>query len=186
MTPLAILKADPSHLRPAFDLLAETKDHLCSVGIPQWDDHYPTIDVVQGDIDRGSLFITMIAGQVVGAVSIDSHQEPEYRQVSWQYPEPSLVVHRLCVSPAHQGRGIGTALMDFVEVHASRRGCSSIRLDVFSGNPNAMALYEHRGYRRVGQVLFPWRDQPFHCMEKPFPQPGSAGSDAVKPGRPAR
>ena len=45
-----------------------------------------------------------------------------------------------------EGRGIGTALMDFAEVWAREHGCHLITLAVFPGNARARALYDGRGY----------------------------------------
>jgi ribosomal protein S18 acetylase RimI-like enzyme len=168
--PIAIVKADRSQLQPAFGLLADVRDHLGSIGIDQWDDQYPTIQAVQHDLDRGSLFIATLSGALVGTVAIDSDQAPEYQRIPWRHPGPSRVIHRLCVSPAHQGHGIGTAIMDFAEKHAMARGGSSIRLDVYRGNPGSVAFYQNRGYQMVGEFVIPWRSQPFCCMEKPLVQ----------------
>ena len=164
--PVSILKADLSQVQPTYGLLAEVRDHLCSNGIYMWDEHYPDIQTVQDDVDNGSLFIATHSGVLIGTVSIDSNQEPEYQAIPWRHPGPSLVIHRLCVSPRHQGHGIGTALMDFSEKHAAECGVSGIRLDVYSGNPNSVAFYQNRGYQMAGQFMFPSRSQPFYCMEK--------------------
>ena len=170
--PLAILKADLAHLEPVCTLIAETRDHLLSIGISQWDDHYPGIQTIQDDLDNGSLFIAYLSGLIVGTVALDSVQDPEYQRIPWKHPGPALVVHRLCVSPARQGQGIGMMLMDFSENHAVANGFSSIRLDVYSGNPSSVRFYQRRGYQMAGQFMSPWRSQPFHCMEKPLGQAG--------------
>jgi ribosomal protein S18 acetylase RimI-like enzyme len=60
--------------------------------------------------------------------------------------------------------------MDFAEKHAMARGGSSIRLDVYRGNPGSVAFYQNRGYQMVGEFVIPWRSQPFCCMEKPLVQ----------------
>jgi GNAT superfamily N-acetyltransferase len=164
--PLSIVKADLSHLQPAYGLLAEVRDHLCSIGIHQWDEHYPAMPAVQQDIDHGSLFIATRSGTLVGTVSIDASQDLEYQQIPWRHPGSSLVLHRLCVSPVHQGHGIGTAIMDFAEAYATAGGHGSIRLDVYSGNADSVSFYENRGYQMAGRFMIPWRNQPFLCMEK--------------------
>ena len=56
--------------------------------------------------------------------------------------------------------------MDFAESFAMEHGFSCIRLDAYTGHPPALALYERRGYDRVGQVYFPRRELPFDCVEK--------------------
>jgi RimJ/RimL family protein N-acetyltransferase len=55
--------------------------------------------------------------------------------------------------------------MDFAERHAADGGYDAIRLDVFTLNPVATALYERRGYRRAGTVRF--RKGEFFCYERP-------------------
>jgi len=56
--------------------------------------------------------------------------------------------------------------MDFAEAFAKEHGFSGIRLDAYTGNPLALALYERRGYHRIGQTRFPRRELPFYCCEK--------------------
>jgi ribosomal protein S18 acetylase RimI-like enzyme len=56
--------------------------------------------------------------------------------------------------------------MDFAERFARDRGFPCIRLDAYTGNPAALALYRRRGYHCAGQVFFPRRDLPFDCYEK--------------------
>jgi len=47
-----------------------------------------------------------------------------------------------------------------------RARLACIRLDAYTGNPRALALYEKRGYQRIGQAYFPRRELPFDCFEK--------------------
>lgn len=50
--------------------------------------------------------------------------------------------------------------MDFAERFADENGYEAIRLDAFTGNPGAVALYERRGYRKAGVVRFRrWANQ---------------------------
>ena len=51
---------------------------------------------------------------------------------------------------------------------AREGGYSSIRLDTYTANTPALALYERRGYQRTGQIRFANRTLPFpfDCFEK--------------------
>lgn len=53
----------------------------------------------------------------------------------------------LYVVPEHRRRGIGTALMRYVEDWASSRGDRQIGLQVFESNQPALNLYNRRGYQ---------------------------------------
>ena len=163
---MKIIKANSNIVEEILNLIQACKKSLIEDSIYQWDDLYPNSNIVQRDQANGTLYIAIIADTLIGTISLSSEQEPEYAQVKWQFSEPSLVIHRVCVSPSHQSHGIGTSLINFAENHAQNKGFCSIRLDVYSGNYSAVSLYEHLGYSRVGQVFFPRRSLPFHCMEK--------------------
>jgi GNAT superfamily N-acetyltransferase len=52
----------------------------------------------------------------------------------------------LAVAPAHEGRGVGSGLLEFAEEWARRHRCRHLTLAVFPGNERARALYERHGY----------------------------------------
>ena len=168
-----IVEADERHVAPVWALVERCRDALAREGIAQWDAVYPTAATVEQDVARRSLFVLEDAGAggVVGCVTLTPEQDPEYGTVAWALPEPALVVHRLCVEPAMQGRGHAHRIMGFAESHAAARGYASVRLDAYTGNPRAVALYRRRGYREAGQVFFPRRALPFSCFER-APAPG--------------
>ncbi|HYW18996.1 MAG TPA: GNAT family N-acetyltransferase [Nodularia sp. (in: cyanobacteria)] len=53
----------------------------------------------------------------------------------------------LYVVPEHRRRGVGTALMKYVENWAIQRGDRQIGLQVLTSNPAALNLYNHLGYQ---------------------------------------
>ena len=161
-----IVKADQSHVDAVWSIIDRCRTALRERGVIQWQDAYPTREHVIGDAAAGQLYVLAEDGRCVATVAMDTHEEPEWASVPWETPQPALIVHRLCVDPDAQGRGYARQLMDFVEAHAARSGFASIRLDAFSGNAQALALYRGRGYREAGQVYFPGRDLPFVCFER--------------------
>lgn len=59
----------------------------------------------------------------------------------------------LWVAPAHQGRGVGSALLEALEARIVQAGGRTARLEVLTANVRAMALYRYRGYRPEWQAL---------------------------------
>jgi ribosomal protein S18 acetylase RimI-like enzyme len=162
-----IVQADASHIDAAWSIIDRSRAALLNRGILQWEQSYPSRDNVVHDVDRGTLYALISAGVMQAVVTLDDNQPPEYATVAWTGSEPALVVHRLCVDPESQGRGLGNQLMAFGEAHASEHGYASIRLDCYTENPQSISLYRGRGYREAGQVYFPRRSLPFYCFELP-------------------
>ena len=63
-------------------------------------------------------------------------------------------VYSLSVSAALRGRGIGTALLDFVDEELARRGIVDVRIAVMVGNRGARRLYERRGLMAGETMLY--------------------------------
>lgn len=61
-------------------------------------------------------------------------------------------LYSLAVGSHARGTGLGGALLASAETDARTRGCTSMRLEVRSDNPAAIALYERRGYRRIARL----------------------------------
>ena len=147
-------------------ILGLCHQEMLSEGIRQWDALYPGIQDVEGDARARTLFVAREQGVVIGAVTLNDEQPDQYSSLSWRCVSTrALVVHRLCVRPELQHRGIGRQLMDFAEQFAAENGFPCIRLEAYTGNPRALKFYERRGYHKVGQAYFPRRILPFDCLE---------------------
>jgi len=65
--------------------------------------------------------------------------------------DPKIVGHVLnvAVTEEHQGGGVGTVLMDELELRLQRKGAGVAYLEVRETNAGAQAMYRKRGYRYV-------------------------------------
>jgi len=60
-------------------------------------------------------------------------------------PEGDFYLQAVAVDDDQRGHGIGTTLIDHMEVRAAESGCSRLVLDVSADNDGARRLYERRG-----------------------------------------
>ncbi|MCL6266503.1 GNAT family N-acetyltransferase [Flagellimonas myxillae] len=138
-----------------------------SMGIFQWNEHYPSEQAFLNDIDRNELFVALKNDKVIGAIVVSTKMDEEYVPVKWLVPNGnSTYIHRLCVAPELQGQGYAQRLMEFAEAHSRKNGFTSVRLDTFSQNQRNQRFYEQRGYEKLEDIFYPKQSShPFHCYE---------------------
>lgn len=162
-----IIKGQRQDLLDIISIISECTELMKSQGIFQWDEYYPTIDIVENDIDDGNCYVMKHNNRSVAYVAINEEEEEGLnRIVSSTNEGKSLAIHRLCVHPNFQGKGIAKTILKFIEEFCNKNAYDFIRLDAYSENKNALKLYENFGYNKVGEVFFPGVELPFYCYEK--------------------
>ena len=142
-------------------------EELRRSGIDQWDAVYPAREDFLSDLRGGRLYVGFPEGEDVCAAvfAVSRDCDAQYSRGLWKHPESGCrVLHRLCVHPGYWRRGIAREALAYAEGEMRRAGAESVRLDVFSGNPAALALYRGSGYETVGTAV--WRKGLFFLMEK--------------------
>lgn len=133
----------------------------------QWDRFYPNQFIIFRDLKNNHFFGVKEDNRIVGVVVLNTSQSKQYVHIDWedQLGRP-LCIHRLAVHPNDQGKGAGKKLIQFAEDYARNQGFSSLRLDAYSKNPGAVALYDHAGFSQKGNIYHPFRKVPYQCFEK--------------------
>lgn len=146
-------------------LVRNATDTMTEHKIFQWDDLYPVREDFEADIEKKQLYIGMVEQQIAVIYVLNQECDEEYAAGNWKYgEEPFYVIHRLCVNPVFQQKGIAKRALLHIEEELVALGVHAIRLDVFSENPFALKLYHNAGFQKVGYV--DWRKGRFYLMEK--------------------
>jgi ribosomal protein S18 acetylase RimI-like enzyme len=162
-----IKKLSTDHLSDAFSIIESVIAKMNNEQIFQWDEHYPTREIIEKDINEGQAFGFFHLKELRGYIVLNQEYSPEYDSLEWNDKNgTSLIVHRLSIKANCQGQGIAKQLMIFAEEYAKKNNYSSIKLDAFLHNKTALSLYENLGYTKVGKVTF--RKGEFYCYEKVF------------------
>lgn len=133
--------------------------------ILQWDEIYPTEADFREDINRQQLYVGIIDGHIAVTYTINQESDAEYQNGKWQYESlPYYVVHRLCVNPDFQNKGVARHTLLHIEEQLLSIGIQAVRLDAFTENPYSLRLYDRLGYSIVGYA--DWRKGRFCLMEK--------------------
>lgn len=162
-----IRPATAADLQPLIQLIRACAAHMEARGISQWNEYYPSLSVLQEDLERGELYVCSQGNILLGCIVISTLKDPFYEPVTWLGPEGEhLYIHRLAVHPNFQKQGHARAMMDFAEDHGRQHGMHSVRLDTFSQNPGNMKFYAQRGYTQLEPIYFPRQSEhPFYCYE---------------------
>lgn len=158
-------KASPKEAAEIFAIYREAIGQMQASGIDQWDDVYPTQAVIERDIANGEMTVGLIDGAIIFAFVLNNEQWEGYENGAWQHPGlPFKVLHRLCIDPACQRKGIGMRTMRYIEALLKSGGTDVLQLDAFPKNSNAIKLYEKLDYIKVGEATF--RKGLFYLFEK--------------------
>jgi ribosomal protein S18 acetylase RimI-like enzyme len=66
---------------------------------------------------------------------------------TWQTGARIGEIESLSVLPEYRGSGVGSLLLDRLEIHLRAHGAQDLILGVLPGNADAIRLYERRGYQ---------------------------------------
>lgn len=116
---------------------------------------YPTIGVPEEKIPRGEMFVLEEDGELCASLVLNQEQAKEYYLMPWKYPAEDkdvYAIHTLCIRPEKAGRGYGTALVSFAKDYARAQGAKAVRLDTWTHNEPAKALYTKNGFSIVGEM----------------------------------
>ncbi len=160
-----IKKLSTDYLFDAFSIIESVIFKMNNESIFQWDELYPTREIIEKDINDGHAFGFFHLNELRGYIVLNEEYSPEYNSLEWTDKSgTALIVHRLSIKADCQGQGIAKQLMIFAEDYAKKNNYSSIKLDAFLHNKAALRLYEKSGYTKVGTVTF--RKGEFNCYEK--------------------
>ena len=158
-------KATESDIEEICSLVKNAIAVMDQNGIPQWDEIYPTKEDFLNDIRAQNLYKGIIDGQIAVVYALNKCQDEAYFSAGWAYRgEDFCVIHRLCVNPEFQNRGVAKNTLAHIEQQLREAGIKAIRLDVFTLNPYALRLYEKACYHQTGTAE--WRKGKFLLMEK--------------------
>lgn len=163
-----INKATTSDLDQVYSLTKSCAKDMIENGIFQWNENYPSKEVLKKDIKLQQIWKLYESNKIIGIIVLTEIEDKEYEKVKWLTKNyKNLYIHRLAILPEFQGKGYAQKLMDFTENYAKENNFKSIRLDTFSQNKRNQLFYEKRNYTKLDKIYFSNQSEdPFYCYEK--------------------
>lgn len=121
---------------------------------------HQSVEVTRERLDEGETFVATSNGELVGIITLGLGAATAKSEQSTQredyYRRPGVAdFGQFAVSPAHQGLGIGSRLIEMVEERARELGMSELAPNTSEQAHDLIAMYEKKGYRIVGHVKWP-------------------------------
>lgn len=149
-------RAVPSDEQRAMQIIEQAKAQMRREGRDQWNDSYPTLADIRGDISSGAGLVALLDGQVVayGAVSYDSEPAYAHIQGKWLSNQSYVVVHRLAVADEAKGHGIAQKFLEETARIAQREGVRSFKVDTNFDNASMLHVLQKLGFTYCGDIFF--------------------------------
>ena len=151
-------KAEISDVEEIWTILLQAKAQMRALGSCQWDENYPSEELVREDIAAGDGYVAQDAesGRVLAYGVVSFEGEPIYDQIYdlWDNNLPYIVVHRLAVSDLCKHQGVARWFMNEAEEVARACGVYNFRVDTKYDNHYMLSLIDRMGFHYVGEVEY--------------------------------
>jgi len=152
---LRFRKGGADDLERIMELVADAQNWFREQGIDQWQDGYPTQDIILSDISYSNNYIVELNGVVSATFVASFDGEPTYNEIrgkGWLNENPYAVVHRIAVADACRRKGIAKEILHYTEELCAERGVRDIRIDTHRDNMAMRSLLKKMGYTHCGRI----------------------------------
>ena len=157
-----IRKATYDDVPVLMDVFRKARGIMRSSGnLHQWNDGYPSEEIVRKDIDDGHCVVLCEGGEVLATMAFIPGPDPTYAEIydgCWLSAAPYHVIHRIAV--AEPGHNAAKALLDWGFGRAR-----SIRIDTHKDNVIMHHVLSRYGFTRCG-VIFLANGDPREAYQK--------------------
>ena len=138
------------------EIIRQAKEQMRRAGSCQWQEGYPAITDIRGDLTRGIGCVLEYDGCVIAYGAVVWDGEPAYESIdgAWIGHFPYVMVHRLAVAEGWKRRGVATLFMRRTEEWARDRGLHSFRVDTNFDNLYMLKMLSRLGFCRCGEVKY--------------------------------
>ena len=152
---LRFRKGTEADISCIMELVADAQNWLRKQNVDQWQDGYPTRELILSDILGRENYIVELNGVVIATAVISFACEPTYSEIKgkgWKNDNSYAVVHRIAVSDKCRRKGIAKEILYFTEELCAERGVTDIRIDTHYDNTAMRTLLRKMGYAHCGCI----------------------------------
>ena len=137
------------------ELVADAQNWFAKQNIDQWQDGYPTREIISKDVSDGINYVVELNGDVIATAVISFDGEPTYVVIDgrgWLNDNGYVVVHRVAVADEWRRRGVAREILYYAERLCAAQGVGDIRIDTHRDNLAMRSLLKNVGYAHCGRI----------------------------------
>ena len=150
---MEIRQATQSEIKSLMKLFEGARQIMRSCGnLHQWNDGYPSEEVVLKDIEAGHCFVVCETDEILATMALIPGPEPTYSFIEGRWPDenPYYVIHR--IAAAAPGRKLASVMLDWAFEHIKETGCNTIRIDTHHENCIMKHILAKYGFNECGVI----------------------------------
>ena len=123
-----------------------------SGNLHQWNDGYPSPDIVIKDIESGHCYVVCDDGCIIATMALIPGPDTTYTCIEGKWPDdkPYYVIHRIAtLSP---GRKTAVRMFEWAFRHISEKGYDTIRIDTHRDNVIMKHVLTKYGFSECGVI----------------------------------
>lgn len=155
---MIIRKSSASDLDKLMSIFDEARATIAALGIDQWQNGYPSREVITEDIKAARSYSVETDSDICGTFVLVDDGEVTYDKIydgHWLTGDESddyVAIHRVAISVKNRGSGISTAIIDYAARFARELGRASLRIDTHEGNVVMRRMLEKHGFKYCGVI----------------------------------
>ena len=153
---LTFRKAVPDDLPGMMSLVRQAQAFMAALNIDQWQDGYPSEDILAEDIQSGRIYVYDDDGSIASITVLTEEPEPVYDTLEgeWMSSEPYLTIHRMALDDAHRHGGLASKIIQHAVAMAREMNLTAVRADTHRGNKAMRRFLEKHGFVERGLVTY--------------------------------
>ena len=155
---MEITRAKSRNINELIDLFSEARETISRLGIDQWQNGYPSKEIIEEDIELNRLYVVMSDNKLCGTFVMINDGEPTYDHIfngNWLTGNDStsyIAIHRVAIAVAARGQGISTKIINYAIEYAKSLSRDSLRIDTHEGNIVMRRMLEKHGFKYCGII----------------------------------
>ena len=149
-----IRRTELADIASVMEVIADAQRRLRDSGVDQWQDGYPTAEIIAADVAQVESYVYTIDNKIVATAVISFAGEITYTEIDgkWMDDSPYVVIHRLAVRAGYERQCLAVKMFDFAHTLAAERGITSARVDTHRDNSSMQSLLAGQGYKLCGEI----------------------------------